>query len=205
MSDAGNLSVSELLGRAAGGDGDAVDALFGHYRDRLRRMVAIHMDRRMAARVDASDVVQDALATASTRLADYFNGPAMPFYPWLRRIAWNRLVDAYRHHVVRQSRSLLREEPLGLNDDSVNALADQLMSSSVDPLRQLIRRELRERVTTTLKQLDPIDQEILLLRHLEQLPTAECAAVLDITVAAAKKRYVRAMGRLRDLLVPVDR
>ena len=167
-------------------------------------MVAIHMDHRLAARIDASDVVQEALAAATAHLADYLHDPSIPFYLWLRRIAWNRLVDAHRRHIVCQNRSVHREEPFGLNDDSANLLAGQLLSSGGDPLRRLVREELRERVKATLTQLDPIDQEILLLRHLEQLPMTQCAAVLNITLAAAKKRYIRAMDRLRHLLGPME-
>ncbi len=204
MAHTDSPSTSDLLARAACGDSRAVSVLLGCYRDRLRHMVAIHMNQRLAARIDASDVVQEALVTASTQLDDYLRDPEIPFYLWLRRIAWNRLVDAYRRHLVCQGRSVHREEPLGLNDGSVHLLADHLLSSGSGPLQQLIREELQERVRATLMQLDPTDQEILLLRHLEQLPIIQCAAVLNVTVAAAKKRYVRAMERLRDLLGPME-
>lgn len=198
------LATGRLLARAASGDRSAVDDLLARHRDRLRRMVAIRMDGRLAARVDPSDVVQDTLADAAARMGEYLREPSAPFHLWLRRIAWSRLVDAYRRHILRESRSVLREQPLGLSDDSALQLADQLLSSGADPVRRMICDELRARVKATLIQLSEQDQEILVLHHLEQLPMTECAAIMNTSVAAAKKRYVRAMERLRGLLEPIE-
>ena len=192
--------TDELLGKAAQGDAAAVDRLFARHRGRLRQMVAVRMDGRLSARIDPSDVVQEALATASRQLSEYLRAPPLPFYLWLRRIAWNRLVDLYRRHVVRASRSVAREEPLGLSNDSAFQLADQLLATGLEPVHKLIQQELRARVRATLAKLGQLDQEILVLRHLELLSTRECAAALEISEAAAKKRYVRALARLRRLL-----
>ncbi|MGI6418406.1 MAG: sigma-70 family RNA polymerase sigma factor [Thermoguttaceae bacterium] len=197
-------ATEELLSRAASGDGLAMGDLLARYRDRLRRMVALRMDSRLAARVDASDIVLDALAAAASQMSGYLRDRSIPFYLWLRRIAWHRLVDVYRRHVGRQCRSVLREEPLGLNDDSAMQLSDQLLASKADPVRRLIRDELRARVKAMLVQLSEQDQEILVLHHLEQLSMSECAVIMNVSMAAAKKRYVRAIARLRDLLGPVE-
>ena len=103
--------TDELLRSAGLGDEAARTELLARHRDRLRRMVAVRIDRRLAARVDPSDVVQEALADAALGLSGYLRDRPLPFYPWLRQVAWLRLVQLYRHHVVAQRRSVDREVP----------------------------------------------------------------------------------------------
>ena len=191
-----------LLERAAGGDGRARQQLLARHRDRLRKMVAYHMDRRLAARVDPSDVVQEALAEAAQRLDDYLRERPLPFYPWLRQLAWDRLVEAYRRHVAAGKRSVRREEPdvLDLPDESAVELAARLLDLGSSPSAHLLRDELRRGVREALGRLAARDREVLELRHLEQLSTRDTAAVLGISEGAVKTRHLRALQRLRRLL-----
>jgi RNA polymerase sigma-70 factor (ECF subfamily) len=76
----------ELLQAAAKGDDDARQRLLARHRGRLRQMVAVYLDHRLAARVDPSDVVQEALAEAARGLAGYLRERPLPFYPWLRHL-----------------------------------------------------------------------------------------------------------------------
>ena len=103
--------TEELVERAGLGDEGARQELFVRHRDRLRRMVAVRMDRRLAPRVDPSDVVQEALAEAHEAMSDYLRDRPLPFYPWLRQFAWERLLKLHRHHVDARRRSVDREEP----------------------------------------------------------------------------------------------
>src|SRR5438552_3696203 len=112
--------TDQLLADASRGDGDARGQLLERHRSQLRRMVAVRLDRRLAARVDPSDVVQDALAEAAVQLEKYLRDRPMPFYPWLRRLAYLRLADAYRRHVQAGQRSVNREEPSALPGESVH-------------------------------------------------------------------------------------
>jgi RNA polymerase sigma-70 factor (ECF subfamily) len=193
--------TERLIARARAGDRAARHDLLDRHRDRLRRMVAVRLDRRLAARLDPSDVVQEALAEAAGRLSDYLNQCPLPFYTWLRRLAWDRLVELHRHH-GRARRSVAREEPeaLDLPDESVAALAERLAANGTSPSRNVIRRELRDRVRAALDALGPRDREVLVLRYLEQLTTTESAAVLGIGEGAVKSRLMRAILRLRDRL-----
>lgn len=195
-----DMHTKELLAGARVGEHRAVEQLLARHRDRLRRMVAVRIDDRLAARVDPSDVVQDTLAIASERLPEYLREPPLPFYPWLRQIACNRLIDLCRRHIQVGKRSVRREQPLGLSDASAVQLADRVVARGTGPLRHLLRDELRLRVREALDELPTADREILILRHLEQLSFAESAAVLDISQAAAKQRHVRALRRIRRLL-----
>ena len=196
--------TGELLRRARRGDRSSVGQLLASHRDRLRRMVAVRMDDRLSARLDPSDVVQETLAIASKGLSDYLRAPPLPFYPWLRQIAWNHLMELYRRHIQAAKRSVRREEPLGLSDSSAMELADRVLASGISELERLVRAELHARVRTALAQLAEMDREILILRHLEQLSFAESAAVLGIVETAAKQRHVRALRRIRRLLESVN-
>src|SRR5438876_1331918 len=104
-----NEPTEVLLNWAARGNDGARQALLARYRDRLRRMVAVRLDPRLAARVDPSDVVQEALLDAAGKLSGYLRTQPLPFYPWLRRLAWEHLVKLHERHRARK-RSVLREE-----------------------------------------------------------------------------------------------
>jgi len=194
--------TGELIRRAASGDREAVDGLLARHRDRLRRMVAVRMDKRLAARVDPSDIVQEALTEASQKLPDYLKQKRLPFYPWLRQLAWERLIGEHRRHVGAQARSVTREEhdEMVLPDHSAVQLAARLLASGTSPSVRMIRKELRAKVQQMLSQMSPTDREVLVLRYLEQLSTAETAAVLGLTVDGVKSRQRRALERFSNLL-----
>jgi RNA polymerase sigma-70 factor (ECF subfamily) len=191
--------TEELLQRAGTGDQPARQQLLARHRGRLRQMVALRIDRRMAARIDPSDVVQEALADAARSLSDYLKTRPLPFYPWLRQFAWERLLQLHRHHLQAQRRSVSREQLriCDVADESEAILAERLVNSGSSPSARLLAAELRDRVHTALEALEPRDREVLVLRYLEQLTTKEIAAVLGISEAAVKTRHRRALERLR--------
>jgi RNA polymerase sigma-70 factor (ECF subfamily) len=190
--------TEELLRQAGRGDPSARQQLLARHRDRLKRMVAVRLDPRLAARIDPSDVVQEALLDAAQRLSDYLRERPVPFYPWLRRLAWEHLVKLHERHLQARRRSVLREEPLGadLPEESAVLLAQRLATSGTSPSQHFVRKELQQRVRVALAQLSAADREVLALRYLEQLSTAETAAVLGIGEGAVKMRHRRALDRL---------
>jgi RNA polymerase sigma-70 factor (ECF subfamily) len=200
LPSASDHDTTELLDRIRRGDPTATGELLGRFRPRLRRMVAARMDDRVAPRVDPSDVVQEALVVAHERLSEYLKQADSPFYPWLRQIGWDRLVEAHRRHIHADKRSVRREVSMQLSEASAVHLAQQMAASPSSPSRQLARKELRGRIRAILGELPAFDREILILKHLEELTNSECAAVLGITVVAVKKRYLRALGRVRNLM-----
>jgi RNA polymerase sigma-70 factor (ECF subfamily) len=192
----------ELLRNAAGGDQPALTELLQGYRDPIRRMVQARMDRRMAARVDASDVVQDVLIEATQRLPDYIQGPPMPFRLWLRQIAQDRMIDLHRRHRA-QRRDVTREQataPAGWDDRSSLDLAAKLVDTELTPAAHAIRQELQRRFYAALDELRDDDREIVVMRHVEQLGNSEVAEALGLTPAAAGMRYLRALRRLKEVL-----
>ncbi len=111
-------------------------------------------------------------------------------------------MDLHRRHIQAQRRSVTREESQDaeLPDASAAILADRLAGSGTSPSRRLIRAELRDRIQAALVRLAPRDREVLVLRHLEGLSTAEVAAVLGLTTGAVMTRHTRALVRIRALL-----
>jgi RNA polymerase sigma-70 factor (ECF subfamily) len=168
-------------------------------------MVAVRLDRRVAARVDPSDIVQETLAEAAARLDAYLRDRPIPFYPWLRQLAADRLADAHRRHVRAGRRTVTREEPPALSAESVQALADRLLSPEGGPSTSLRRRERGDWVRAALAALPDRDREVLVVRFLEDLSTADTAAVLGVGESAVKMRLMRALRRLRDQLAGEDR
>jgi RNA polymerase sigma-70 factor (ECF subfamily) len=196
-------ALDELFERARGGDQAALETLFARYRERLRRMVELRLDRRLQARVDASDVVQDAYVDVIGRLPEYLAAPHLPLFLWLRLVVGERLLKVHRHHLGTQARDAGREVSLyrgALPAASSAALAAQLLGQDTSPTQAAARAERLLRLQEALNTLDPIDREILSLRHFEELTTAEAARVLDVREDAAAKRYVRALKRLREIL-----
>jgi len=170
MKAAQQPDTEELIQRAGTGDQLARQQLLSRHRSRLRQMVALRIDRRMAARIDPSDVVQEALADAAGGLSEYLKDRPLPFYPWVRQFAWERLLQLHRFHLKAQRRSVDREQLriFDLPGDSEAALAERLVTSGTSPSGKLLRAELRQRVQTALEALEPRDREVLVLRYLVQ-------------------------------------
>jgi RNA polymerase sigma-70 factor, ECF subfamily len=193
----------DLIERARAGDADALNGIFTRHRERLRRMVAIRLDPRIQARVDASDVIQDAYLEVAERLDEYLRDPKLPLFLWLRLVVGQRLMQLHRLHLGTQLRDAGREVSLyrqALPAASSAALAAQLLGKHTSPTQAVLRAERMLRVQEAINALDPIDREVLSLRHFEELSRTETAQVLGITEAAAAKRYVRALNRLTDVL-----
>jgi len=195
-----------LLNRLRAGDQDVLAVLFARHRDALRRMINLRLDRRLHGRVSASDVLQEAYVDAIKRVPHFFENPEMPFVVWLRWIAGQRLVEVHRQHLGARMRdasleiSLQRGYPASA---SSNSMAASLAGGLTSPSLAAIRGEMMVQLEAALDRLDPIDREVLALRHFEELSNNEVAALLGIQKAAASKRYVRALQRLKEALAEI--
>ena len=193
--------TEELVRRAAEGEQAAISRLLERYRRRLRSMVKVRMDPRLAARLDPSDVVQEVFVEAVRRLPAYLKQRPLPFFAWIRRIAWRRLLDLRRRHIVAQHRAVGREVPIvHVDGKSAARLARQLHARAVDPQSQIARDELRVRIQQAVAVLPPAFREVLILRHLEHVAFDEIATILGIALGTVKSRHFRALERLRHLL-----
>jgi RNA polymerase sigma-70 factor (ECF subfamily) len=195
--------ASRLLRRAADGDREALQLLFSAHRERLKRMIRLRLSRRIQRRVDPSDVLQEAYLEAARSLGDYARRPALPFFLWLRQLTALKLAEVHRRHLGTKLRDADREVTLhrgGLPQVDSASLAAQLLGSITSPSRAVARAENRLRVQEALNSMDPIDREVLALKHFEQMSTAEVAEVLGLSKAGAGSRYLRAIKRLRQIL-----
>ena len=198
--------TTRLLQLAAQGDRQAWGQLLEQHRDRLRRMIAVRLDDRLHGRLDPSDVIQEAYLDACRRLHEYVQNPAMPFALWLRFLTNQRLLELHRHHLGTQGRDAGREVSLGggpAPEASSVLLADQLLGHLTTPSDAAIRAERQRWLQNALDQMDPLDREVLVLRHFEQLSNGEAAQVLGLDKSAASKRYGRALVRLKDILANI--
>src|SRR5580658_2446542 len=192
-----------LLQRAADGDAQAVQELLARHRDRLKRMVHLRLSRRLQGRVDDSDVVQEAFLSISGRLHEYTADPKLPFYLWLRHITGLKLAEIHRRHLGTQLRDADCEVTLhrgGLPEADSMSLAAHLLGQLTTPSQAAIKAETRLIVQEALNNMDPIDREVLALKHFEQLSTSEIAEVLGLSKAGAGSRYLRALKRLKEQL-----
>jgi RNA polymerase sigma-70 factor (ECF subfamily) len=197
-------NTDALLERAVRGEASALTQLLDRYRGRLRTMVAIRLDRRLKARIDPSDVVQEVLAEAARGLSEYAAAQPVPFYVWLRGLAWQRLVRMNEQHLKARRRSVLKESMRvhEFADESARLLADRLADSVNQPDHRLMQAELKSRVLAALSRLSERDRELLVLRHLEQVPSREIAGILQCSDAAVRTRHTRALARLAQLIDP---
>jgi RNA polymerase sigma-70 factor, ECF subfamily len=204
MTDAVHEDDHELVQRAVAGDESALAKLFEGYRDRLRRMIRLRLDRRLSGRIDTSDVLQEAYLDVRRRLADYARNPAaMPFHLWLRLVTGQRLTDLHRFHLGAQMRDAGHEVSLHRGpfpQASSVSLANHLLGRLTSASKAAIRAEHKLIVQEALNGMEPIDREVLALRHLEHLSNEETAQVLGLTKSAASNRYIRALERLREIL-----
>jgi RNA polymerase sigma-70 factor (ECF subfamily) len=196
-------TTEDLLRRAKAGDATALGVLFEHYRDRLRKMVRLRLDRRVAGRLDASDVLQEAYLDVTQRFPEYVAAPAVPFYVWLRALTGQRLIDLHRRHLGAKMRDAGQEVSLyrgALPQASSASLAQQLLAGLTSPTQAAIRSEMQLQLQEALNCMDPMDREVVVLRHFEELNNLDTASVLGIEPSAASKRYLRAIRRLKAIL-----
>jgi RNA polymerase sigma-70 factor (ECF subfamily) len=193
-------------GSAANSAGTAsLQEWFGQYRERLRNVVALRLDRRLMGRLDPSDVIQETYLEALQRYPAYARDPRLSPYLWLRFLAVQRLLICHRRHLQTQKRDAGLEISLDAHGLEVSSaeLAQRILDSALTPAGATVRAEEQGRLHQALQQLEPLDREVLALRHFEYLSNDEAAAVLGIQPGAASQRYYRALKRLKGILTTI--
>ena len=200
-------NTQSLLREIKAGDDAAINRLLERHRAALRRMVEMRLDPKIRQRVDASDIVQEAMMEANRRLTAFLEKPGMPFHLWIRQIATDRLIDQHRRHRVSQKRSVDMEQApvVAANlDHSTIQFGPQLPGRELTPAAAAIRAEMQRRFEQAIAEMEERDQQIIVMRHFEKLTNQEVASVLGLTEPAASMRYLRAIRRLQQQLAPSD-
>jgi len=191
--------TDELLDQIQAGDLQARSVLLDRHRARLTKMIAVRFDPRLRPRLDPSDVVQETLAEAAGKLADFAGARPIAFYPWLRQLAGKVLLRLHERHVLADRRSVNREalSMPALPDKSADRLMRGLSGARGSPADRMIAAERQARLRVALFELSEQDREILVLRHLEELSNSEIAEFLGLSVGTVRTRHTRALDRLR--------
>jgi RNA polymerase sigma-70 factor, ECF subfamily len=203
MNDENERDDDDLLLRLEGGDEQALTELFTRYRERLRRMIRLRLDRRLQGRIDSSDVLQETYLEVARRAGEYIAQPDMPPFLWLRFLTGQTLQALHRHHLKVHMRdadhevSLRHRSTLQANSAS---LAEMLLGRLTSPTHAARRAEMQMKLQEMLNAMEPMDREVLALRHFEELSNGEVARVLGLSKTAASNRYMRALGRLKEML-----
>jgi RNA polymerase sigma-70 factor, ECF subfamily len=184
------------------GDRSALASLLREQTEPLCRWIERRLDRRLQGRVSPADILQEVYLAAQQRLDHFGKLKDLPFGVWVRLLAGQRLVEVHRHYFEAMARDIRREVSLDIGSGS-HVLAARLAGHFTTPSRAAIRNEAAQRLTRALDALDPVDREILRLRHFEELSNNDVARHLHLTKSATTKRYIRALTRLRSVLETV--
>jgi RNA polymerase sigma-70 factor (ECF subfamily) len=187
-----------LLEQISRQDSRALEELLVRHRPSLREFVEFHLDPRLRTRVDPSDVVQETQMELVRRMQDFLERRPMPFHLWMRKKAYERLLNLRRDHLLRARRAIGRE--VALPERSSLLLARPLLANTPTPSEAAQARELAERLGRAVARLADADREVLLMRHAEDLSFEEIACLLEVEPAAARKRFGRALIRLQKVL-----
>jgi RNA polymerase sigma-70 factor (ECF subfamily) len=198
-----NTEHAALVNRIRQGDREALGELFAYYRPRLWRMVSFRLHPSLQGRIDADDVLQDAWLRAVERIEHFFEGDGISSFLWFRSIVIQTMLDLHRFHLGAQKRSTAREMTVGdgwTAESTSSCLVYQFSDPAKSPSSNVSHAEITKRLDTVLAGMNEIDREILALRHFEALSNHEVAKLLNLSEQAASVRYIRALGRLKQIM-----
>jgi RNA polymerase sigma-70 factor (ECF subfamily) len=199
LPDADSIASDENLRCACDGDLEALSRVLSTLRPGLLRQVQLRIGPALRRRVDPEDVVQQAMLETSRRFEEWRGNRDYPFRVWVRLITRQCLAEAERRHLGTAKRDARHEMALASGPDS-GVLAEWFATSATAPTEAARRAELIVGVRAAIEHLTIADREILTLRQLEGLSNEEAALELGLEPAAASKRLVRALVRLRPML-----
>jgi RNA polymerase sigma-70 factor (ECF subfamily) len=203
MTDESGRDDDDLLLRIESGDERALSELFTRSRERLRRMIRLRLDRRLQGRIDSSDVLQETYLEVARRAGEYLAQPTMPPFLWLRFLTGQTLQALHRYHLKVHMRDAGHEVSLrhrATPQANSVSLAEMLLGRLTSPTRAARRAEMQRKLQEVLNAMEPLDREVLALRHFEELSNGEVAHVLGLSKTAASNRYMRALVRLKEML-----
>lgn len=188
------------LAAAREGSREAFAGLYSDRKPRLRRILMFRMDRRISGRVDVDDILQECYLAAEHRLSSFEGDTEESFFIWLRLVANQVMIDVHRRHVAAQSRDVRRElrpSQAKTRQSTTFAMSSFLIAGITSPSSVFKREDRAERLHQVMTALSELDQEVLALRHFEELTNLEVAEALELSEQAASVRYIRALTRLR--------
>jgi RNA polymerase sigma-70 factor (ECF subfamily) len=170
------------------------------FRGYLRALARLHLDPALAAKLDASDLVQQTLLKAHQARGQFRGTTSGELAAWLRRILARTLADALRD-LHRGKRDAARERSLeAALDDTSCRLELWLAAEQTSPSMRADRSERLLELAEALADLPDDQREALVLKHCQGLSVAEIAARLGRTPAGVAGLLRRGLEQLRGRL-----
>lgn len=191
----------QMLELAKAGDEAALGALLERYRKYLHLLARINLNRRLQAKLDASDIVQEAYLGAYRDFPKFRGGTEPEFTGWLRQVLANVLANVVRHYEKTQQRNVRLERNIvhDLNQSSV-AMNLAFLATNATPSQVVSRREMGVFVAEALHELPYDQREVLVLRHFEELTFPLVAERMKRSIDSVKKLWPRALANLRQII-----
>ncbi|MCA8957549.1 MAG: sigma-70 family RNA polymerase sigma factor [Planctomycetes bacterium] len=198
--------VAALTARLADGDPDALARLFSLDHERLHRMVHFRLDPRLRGRLDPDDILQEAYLAARQRIDSFAAERCSSVFVWLRLMVGQTMIDVHRRHIGSKMRDAKQEISLRFSAPMASSasMSRHFLATATSPSQAAMKAELAELLEKVIDEMEPIDREVLVLRHFEELTNKEVAELLGIQTSTASNRYVRALQRLKDILSRLD-
>lgn len=194
------VDVSRMLAAARQADPTAVESLLSAYRNYLRLLAGMWIDRSLRGKADASDLVQETLLKAHQHFQQFRGLSEQEFVVWLRQILARNLADLVRRYTAAGRRATREQSLEQAIDQSADALERFLATDASSPSRAAQRREMGVLLADAMAELRPDHREVLVLRSLEQLDWDEVASRLGRSVGAVRMLWTRALKDLRPYL-----
>ncbi|MBO50711.1 MAG: hypothetical protein CMJ69_07985 [Planctomycetaceae bacterium] len=175
-----------------------LQALFQEHHARLQRLVRIRLDSRLRGRVRSATVLDRAFLRMRHELAAYVQFPELSPYVWMRKVTGDALSEVHRDALpdTGDSQSQFALYRGAFPQVSPKLLAGQVLGQMASGAEEAARARMQLRTQEFLNQLDPLDREVLVLRHLEELNTSETAEVLELDGAEVSRRFMDALKNL---------
>jgi RNA polymerase sigma-70 factor (ECF subfamily) len=162
------------------GDSEAFETLYLRYMEKIYRYIYF----RVGDRVQAEEMTDEVFVKAWEALSGFKLGQN-PFACWLYRIAHNLIIDQYR-----------KRNPVSVSEEELSLRSDP----SQLPERIIGRKQELEMLSGAIRQLDQLDQQVIILRFMEGLSHREIASIIGKSQTASRVIQHRALKTLRFLL-----
>jgi len=187
--------IEEWLRAARAGDAAAKERLFAAARSYVAIAAGFHLQRRLRAKVDVSDIVQESLLDAHGGFDRFAGTTVGEWIAWLKKIATHNALDAAKHWHGTAKRDSAREVPCG--GDGTGQEWREPASPVSSPSQRVLRGEEELRLAAAIDRLPPDQRDVILLRNVERLPFEEVAVRMGRSAGACRMLWMRALAALR--------
>jgi RNA polymerase sigma-70 factor (ECF subfamily) len=195
------ISTQELLNRARAGDDPARGQLLESYSRYLTLLARVQTGRRIQNKVDPTDIVQETFLEANRQFPNFRGTSEAELLAWLRTILAGQIALTFRRYLGTKGRDVKLERDLADQIDQSSAAMDRgLVASTSSPSHRAARREQAVLLADALGKLPDDYREVIILRHLEQLPFAEVALRMGRSEDSVQKLWVRSLAKLKQSL-----